>query len=91
MNNRLNRLFWFTDPKQLDITKDKTLIIHHTLAFGSVEDIRYLFRLYSKQTIKRIFKQGKKGLYPPPAFAFARQLFNLPMLNPHNYIKHVTA
>ncbi|MBI2027250.1 MAG: hypothetical protein HYS98_05560 [Deltaproteobacteria bacterium] len=89
MQNALCKLFWFTDPSELDLSADKELIVHQTLALGSLRDIRLLLHLYSRATIRAIFLKGKKGFYDPRAVAFAKELLGIKRLNYSRYIKYV--
>lgn len=89
MRNRLNKLFWFTDPLKLTLVEDKHLIIHTVLAYGSIADITFLFQLYSYSTIRKIFLQPKAGLYDPRALAFVQELLHVRRLNFNHYIRHV--
>jgi hypothetical protein len=89
MRNRLNRLFWSANQDVLDVERDRDEIIHHTLAYGSVEDIRYLLRLYSRPIVKKSFLEGRPGYYSPQAVAFAQSLFSIPKLNFSHYTKRV--
>lgn len=90
MKNPLNKLFWFTDAKKLDVKHDKHLIVHHVLSYGSVEDIQCLFRLYPKSVIKKIFIKPKKGIYDPRALAFVKELLGIRKLDFSKYIKNVS-
>lgn len=90
MRNRLNRLFWSTNPRRLDVHTDQAEIIHHILAYGSIDDIRYLLKLYPRTVVKRFFLQGKLGYYSPQAVAFTQQLLNIPQLDYSRYVKKVS-
>ncbi len=89
MNNRLNKLFWSQDPKKLDKTKDKHLIIHQVLAYGSMQDIKYLFKIYSRETVKKVFLKGKKGLYDPKVAALIKCLLSIRKLDYSKYVKKI--
>lgn len=88
MKGQLNKLFWFTNPQTLDVKHDQALIIHHTLAYGSLDDIAYLLEVYPKKVIKKTFLQGRRGEYSPAAVAFARELLDIRRLNFDRYITH---
>lgn len=89
MQNRLNKLFWFTKPSHLNLAKDREIIIHQTLSQGSLEDIRFLFRKYSMRVIKKIFLKGKKGLYDPRVLALLQIMLRIKRINKNRYLKHV--
>lgn len=90
MKNRLNKLFWFTDAKKLDMQHDKHLIIHHVLSYGALEDIQYLFKIYPRSVIKKTFIKPKKGIYDPRALAFVKELLGIKKLDFTKYIKNVS-
>ena len=90
MQNRLNKLFWFTKPSRLSLSKDKETIIHQTLSQGSLEDIRFLFHQYSAPIIKKVFLKGKKGLYDPRVIALLKLMLKVKRLNKNKYLKHVS-
>lgn len=89
MRNGLAKLFWFTDFQRLDKKKAKELIIHQTLALGSLDDIRELFKLYSKAEVKRVFLKGKKGMYDPRVVALLKIMFGIKKLNMKKYVKEI--
>ena len=68
----LGKLFWFTSAKKMNRKKDNNLIIHQTLAYGSLADIRRLFKLYSKTEVKKVFLKGKRGIYDPRVLALLK-------------------
>ncbi len=90
MNNRLNKLFWFSDVKSLDKEKDKYFIVHQVLCFGSLEDIQYLFKLYPKSVIKKCFLKPKKGIYDPRVVALIKEMLNIKYLDFRKYVKNVS-
>ena len=46
-------LFWDTNPKKIDTKKNARYIIERILELGEPNEIRWLFRIYSKNKIKR--------------------------------------
>ncbi|MDA1337277.1 MAG: hypothetical protein O3C23_00705 [bacterium] len=65
-------LLWSKPIEKLDLTKDKVYIIHQILAFGSFEDIKVLFRLYSKKEIRTVFTHYPKQIYKAAMFSFVK-------------------
>ena len=47
-------LFWDTNPDWIDIKKNARYIIERVLDFGELEEVRWLFKTYSKEEIKRV-------------------------------------
>jgi hypothetical protein len=53
------------DPSRLDIMRDANLIIQRTLEFGTWDEIRWLFKVYSSDRIRLFLrKYGQRGLNP---------------------------
>lgn len=52
---KLQGILWSTDVNKLDIKQDKGYIIHQTLAYGRIEHIKWLFDMYSTNTIRNTF------------------------------------
>jgi len=89
MLNGLGKLFWFTSAKKLSGKKDKNLIIHQTLAYGSLADIRQLFKLYPKAEVKEVFLKGKRGLYDPRVLELLKIMFGIKKLDARKYVKKI--
>jgi len=84
-------LFWFLDCKELDLKKDKHLIIHQVLSYGTMDDLRELFKLYSFKTVQKEFKKPKAGLYQPNVLAFCQYILKVKKLNKQKYLKNIYA
>ncbi|PIS32370.1 hypothetical protein COT40_00310 [Candidatus Peregrinibacteria bacterium CG08_land_8_20_14_0_20_41_10] len=74
-------LFWFLDSTKLDLIKDRNLIIHQTLAYGTMDDFKKLLQTYSKKTLCCEFQKGGRGLYLPAVLEFCRYLLKVKRLN----------
>lgn len=61
------------DPRTLDLDCDRVRIIHHVLAYGSLEDWRWLRRTYPLATIRRVFREHPLKVHTAPSFYFASQ------------------
>jgi len=59
---KLDKLFWFLSKKEPDFNfeKDKRVIIHQTLALGSADDVRALFKRYGAEEIRKEFQEIKR-------------------------------
>ena len=47
-------LFWDTNPEWIDIKKNARYVIERILDFGRPDEVRWLFKTYSKEEIKRV-------------------------------------
>jgi hypothetical protein len=88
---QLDNLFWFF-PKRgagLNFEKDKHLIIHQTLALGSADDVRALFRECGEDEIKKEFQNPVKGLYHPAVLELFQNILKVHLKNKSLYIKDI--
>lgn len=56
-------LFWSYDINSLDLEGDKDYIITQVLNYGTWEDLKWLFKIYSEREIKNIVKKPGRGLW----------------------------
>ncbi len=82
-------LFWSYDFNKLDPNKDKHLIIHQVLALGSINNLKKLFKIYSKPEIKKEFLKPQPGLYSPPVLKFCQFLLDADKLDDKNNLKNI--
>ncbi|GFP21573.1 hypothetical protein HKBW3S06_00800 [Candidatus Hakubella thermalkaliphila] len=89
---KLKKLFWSANFENLDIVKDKAYIIHQTLAFGTLSDIKLLFNIYSLEEVRHIFLKQPQPLYSPPGLNFLQKYIlqiEDARLSKERYIKNV--
>ena len=91
LKTKLNKLFWFLSKKEfgLDLQKDKHLIIHQTLALGSMEDVQEIFGRYGKDVVRQEFQKPVRGLYAPSVFHFFEYVLGVRIKNSEQYIKNI--
>jgi hypothetical protein len=51
-------IFWDVNINKLDVRKDKEFIIERILIYGRDNDIKLMFKLYKKYSIKKILKKA---------------------------------
>ena len=68
---RLQAVLWSADVSKLDLQRDKYYIIHQILIYGRMEEIKWLFKSYSKSEITDIFLQPYKN-YPKYMYYFVK-------------------
>lgn len=66
----MQTLFWSADVRSLDLRKDKDIIVHRILSYGSLRDLKWLFGHYSKNEVRDIFLSRPKKYYTPAALNF---------------------
>lgn len=89
--SNFRRLFWHMDGKKLDPKKDKNLIIHQTLAYGSWEDMQNLLEIYGRETVRAEFIKSKAGTYQPAVLALVQFILGAPEIDKSKYIKKIYA
>lgn len=85
----LQPILWSKEVESLDINKDKTYIIHQVLRYGSLENLKWLFKTYPYEEIKSEFIQNPSPIYTPPSLNFAKKiLLNIKgKINEQRYLK----
>ena len=88
--SELKKYIWFKDPKKIDFKKDKSLIIHYTLALGTLNDLKTLSRIYTQDEIKKTFRIPVKGLYEKKVLNLCKLWLDIDKLEKENsYIKSI--
>lgn len=85
----LQPILWSVKVNRLDLEKDKGYIVPQVLIYGTMKEIRWLFRTYSKSAIAKYFLEHPAKLYPKETFLFTKNyLLNLggKRLNPDDYV-----
>jgi len=87
----VNKLFWFLRKGNnvLDFSKDRHLIIHQSLALGSMTDVQKLFKEYGRATIQEEFKKPISGLYTPAVLHLFEYILGIKLENREQYIKNI--
>lgn len=52
-------LFWDVNPKNIDEKKNAQYIIERILDFGNDKEVRWMWKTYSKRTLKRIVEKSR--------------------------------
>ena len=74
---RMKWLFWSYDIESLDLKRDKEYIITQVLNYGTWEDLKWLFRIYSKEEIKKVVQNPSRGLWFKNVLNFWLKIFNV--------------
>jgi hypothetical protein len=92
ISEKLQPILWSKNINNLDLEIDKIYIVHQVLAYGSMDDIKIIQKIYSEKEIKNIFKNFPKKIYTKPVFLFIKNfLLNInDELNEKDYIKNFT-
>jgi hypothetical protein len=85
-------LFWSAPHVPHTVENDAPEIIHKVLAYGDLEDIRWLKRTYDPDTLRRIFVDQPLAVYTPSALHFAATVVlhvEESVLDRNRYVKSV--
>lgn len=74
---KMKWLFWSYDIKSLDLKEDKEYIIAQTLNYGTWEDLKLLYKLYSEKEIKEVVKNPRRGVWFKKVLNFWTTIFNI--------------
>ena len=70
----LQPVLWSVDVANLDLKKDKAYIINQILAYGGLEELRWLFKNYPKKTIKEVFLKKPSKVYTKQSLNFVKEI-----------------
>lgn len=68
----LQPILWSVGIDKLDLQKDKSYIIHQVLAYGTWEHLKWLFKTYPRDEIKKVFIERPAKDYVPASFNFIK-------------------
>lgn len=70
----LQSVLWSSNIHSIDLEKDKTYVIHQILAYGNMEDIKWLFTTYSRPIIEHVFSSIPYKDYRRSRFYFIKDM-----------------
>ncbi len=73
----LQGTLWSAPIGTLDTRTNRVYIIHQILAFGTMDDTRWLFRTYDQKTLREVFLNDPLKIYTRPAFHFSKLLLGI--------------
>ncbi len=68
----LQAALWSSNVRQLDLEKHKPYIIHQVLTFGTIEQLKWLFKTYPKREIINTFVHHPMKMYPKHIYWFTK-------------------
>ena len=69
--------FWDIDTNKLDLKDHYKLIITQAINYGSVQTIKQVFQLYSREAIRETLKHPTRGSWFPRTYKAFCNLFNI--------------
>lgn len=89
-SNLFQGLLWSKKLGNIDLEKDKVYIIHQILSYGNLAEIKWLFKIYSTEEIRKVFLSCPKRIYSPAVLDFIKNfILNLKdkKIIKENYVK----
>jgi hypothetical protein len=74
---RMKWLFWSYDIESLNLKRDKDYIIPQVLNYGTWDDLKWLFKVYSREEIKEVIKHPRRGVWFRKVLNFWTKIFNI--------------
>lgn len=88
----LQAVLWSADINKLDLDRDRGYIIHQIFCYSTVDDLRWLFSVYTKEELIDEFVNNPTKMYPRAVFYFVKNyLLGLKdtSLDEHDYITSI--
>lgn len=70
-------LFWSVNVKSLDLKKDKEYIITQILNYGTEKELKWLFRIYPEEEIKKVIRNPRRGVWFRKVLNFWTTIYNV--------------
>ena len=87
---KLQGILWSVDVSDIDLEENKSYIANQILSLGTLEELSWLFKNYTKEMIRKIFVNEPAKIYSPSSFNFCKNILlgledrDLP---PERYVK----
>lgn len=72
---QLQPFLWSVKIEDLDLEEDKVYIINQILAYGGLEEWKWLLKAYSVKSIKDVFVNHPIKTYRAPSFNLVKNFF----------------
>jgi len=76
---RFQRILCSCDINKMDIVSDKDEIIIRVLNYGTWDDLKLLYKLYSEDDIKKVVSQPRRGVWLEKVLNFWMKMFDIEM------------
>jgi hypothetical protein len=74
---QFQRVLWSYDISKMDLEEDKKEIITQVLNYGTWEDLKLLYKLYSEEEIKKVIKNPRRGVWFKKVLNFWTKIYNI--------------
>lgn len=73
----LQSVLWSYDISEMDIKTDKDLIIQQVLNYGTMEEIQWLFKVYTLRDIKNVLNNPSRGSWDSRVLNYWTKIFKI--------------
>ena len=74
---QFQRVLWSYNINKMDLEEDKKEIITQVLNYGTWENLKLLYKLYSEKEIKEIVRNPRRGVWFKKVLNFWTTIFNI--------------
>jgi hypothetical protein len=78
-------LFWDINQDELDLERNRRLIIERVFSLGTLQELRFILKFYNRDTIRE--ELMKVGYLDPKTFNFAVHFLKIPKKQMRCYIR----
>ena len=71
------KVLWSYNINKMDLEEDKREIITQVLNYGTWEDLKLLYKLYSEKDIKEVVKNPRRGVWFKKVLNFWIMMFDI--------------
>jgi len=84
-------ILWSCSVDKLEPERDKIYIINQVLSYGNLEQLRWLFKIYGKDTVKSVFLSHPQNIYTSAGVYFIQDILDLGdvPLKKSQYVKNI--
>lgn len=86
----LQATLWSKNTSKLNLEDDKEYIVHQILAYGGLDQLKWLFKVYKPNQIRKIFIEHPEKNYSEKTFNFVQKIMlEVPSkaIDKRNYVK----
>jgi len=74
---QFQRVLWSYNINKIDLEEDKKEIITQVLNYGTWEDLKLLYKIYSEKEIKEIVRNPRRGVWFKKVLNFWTTIFDI--------------
>lgn len=86
----LQPILWSADVADLDLKRNRGYIINQILSLGTIKELKWLFKTYSRRILREIFVKKPNKVYTASSFNFVKNILleiKNKKLSPKYYVK----